>query len=324
MSTLNRWDQYPITCFNEFIVSIDFIETSPRLLDRGVQRPLSPGSAKTYRLMFGKFIRWLVSQGKAFSSVNHYDLLMFLELGTIIGNQKVNDLNSKITYRYLRLLERCFLYLDIQPNPAQHAIFDAVRNQKIGRDKAMVVLSSEQLQEFIAALPSAPKGSWKKHRDRSMQLVMLFAGLRSAETIGLLTDELALTPEPNGSLILKITPERKHPTSYAHETYLHPAAVPDLLAWVSERKASGIPGQLLFPANLLGSALDKATVYRQVKATFRRAGLELQRSGGRTLRNTFAVQQIKSGTEPADLTGYLGLALERSTDAYVTAGEETE
>lgn len=320
-STLRAWDQNPINCFNKFVASIEFIETSQRLVDRDFNKPLAPGSVETYQLMFGKFARWLASQGKPFSSVTHYELLMFLELGSIVGNKKVNDLNSKITYRYLRLLERCFIYLEIAPNPAQHAIFDAVRNHKIGKDKPMVVLSTQQLQQFVTALPSGLNGPWKKRRDRVLQLVMLFAGLRSAEAIGLLTEEVAKAPETNGSLLLTITPERKHSTSYQHDTYLHPIAVPDLLAWVDERQTLGIPEKLLFPANLKGSALNKATVYRQVKATFARAGLDLARSGGRTLRNTFAVQEIKNGADPTELTGILGLAKERSTEAYVLAGE---
>jgi integrase/recombinase XerD len=166
-STLKAWDKDPIKCFKRFVRSIDFIETSQRLVDRSFQKPLSPNSAETYELMFGKFARWLAGQRKPFTAVNHYDLLMFLELGSVVGNKKVNDLNSKITYRYLRLIERCFVYLQITPNPAQHAIFDAVRNQKIGKDKPMVVLNTEQLQKFIAALPSGLNGSWKRRRDRT-------------------------------------------------------------------------------------------------------------------------------------------------------------
>jgi hypothetical protein len=65
-----------------------------------------------------------------------------------------------------------------------------------------------------------------------------------------------------------------------------------------------------------GEPLHKATVYRQVKATFERAGLAVPRAGGRTLRNTFASQQLRQGTPQSELTGALGLALERSAEAY--------
>jgi hypothetical protein len=62
--------------------------------------------------------------------------------------------------------------------------------------------------------------------------------------------------------------------------------------------------------------LHKATVYRQTRATFERAGIAVARAGGRTLRNSFAVQQLDQGMPRSELTTALGLALERSTEAY--------
>ena len=64
--------------------------------------------------------------------------------------------------------------------------------------------------------------------------------------------------------------------------------------------------------------MDKATVYRQVKKTFERAGLEMPRQGGRTLRNTFAVRELEK--ESVELVGQLlGLERQRSTEAYLNA-----
>lgn len=313
-----------MACFDKFINSMDFINTSTRLLDRKTTTPISPESATTYRLMFGKFVRWMAENNKKFSALTHYDLLMFLEAGTVVGKQKVPDLKSKITYRYLRLIERCLVHLEVVPNPAQHAIFDAVRSQRIGKDKAMVVLSGGQLREFLAALPfSVPPGNWKLRRDRSMQLLMLFAGLRVAEAIGLTLGEIAREPEPDGSLLVSITPANKHATSYEHQTFLRPGAVEDVLDWLRERDTMQVTGDLVFPANMMGGRLDQATVYRQVAATFRRAGITLPRSGGRTLRNTFATQELKNGLSAAELTKLLGLALERSSETYVIAGAKS-
>jgi site-specific recombinase XerD len=304
---------------------MDFIKTSTRLNDRKIQEPISEQSAETYRLMFGKFARWMVEHNKVLSQITHYDLLMFLESGSTLGRQRVPDLKSKITYRYLRLIERCLIHLQVYPNPAQHAIFDAVRSQKIGRDNAMVVLTTQQLHEFVSALPfSVPPGNWKLRRDRAMQLVMLFAGLRVAEAIGLTLEEVGRVPEPDGSLLISIEPANKHLTSYEHQTLLRPGAVADVLRWVIERETMVVPGRLVFPANAYGAQLDQATVYRQVAATFRRAGIVLPRTGGRTLRNTFASQELKNGMTTSDLRKLLGLALERSTDTYAAAGAKTE
>jgi len=54
----------------------------------------------------------------------------------------------------------------------------------------------------------------------------------------------------------------------------------------------------------------------QMRATFERAGMDLSRAGGRTLRNTFARRQLDSGTQPDELKDVLGLALERSAADY--------
>jgi integrase/recombinase XerD len=53
-----------------------------------------------------------------------------------------------------------------------------------------------------------------------------------------------------------------------------------------------------------------------VRATFQRAGIPAAHAGGRTLRNTFAFQQLQQGVPQEELTTALGLALERSTEAY--------
>jgi len=321
---IKQWDRDPVAGFDEFVRSIDFVKTSSRVVDESRLKPLSQGSADTYRFMFGKYAAWLASRGTLFSKATHYDLLMFIELGSVVAGQRVPDLNSKISYRYLRLIERCYLYLEIYPNPAQHVIFGAFKQQRYYSDKAMVTLSAEQLDRFIAALPtSALASEWRLRRDRALQLVMLFAGLRVSEVIGLLLSEVSRQAEIDGTLEIKLTPEQKRASSYEHSTFLRKEAVPVVLEWVTEREALPIAGDLVFPSDT-GARQHQATVYRQVKSTLRVAGIEIPRSGGRTLRNTFAIQEIRSGTETPELTKKLGLALERSTETYIQAERARE
>jgi integrase len=186
----------------------------------------------------------------------------------------------------------------------------------------MTALNAEELERFLAALPGqrgdddGTAAGWKRRRDRAMQVTMALAGLRVAEAIGLLVGEVGRQPDVEGGLALDITPEHKHRTSYEHTTTLPKEGVAELTAWLKEREALNIPGELVFPANMEGEPLHKATVYRQVKATFERAGLAVPRAGGRTLRNTFASQQLRQGTPQSELTAALGLALERSAEAY--------
>jgi pilus retraction protein PilT len=160
-----------------------------------------------------------------------------------------------------------------------------------------------------------PFAGWKQRRDRAMQLVMLCAGLRVSEVIDMQIDAIdSHTATLDGSVKLCISTKPK----YDRTTYLRVGAVPEVLAWLDERKTMNIPGMLLFPASLEGQSLDKATVYRQVNATFKRAGIAVMRTGGRTLRNTFAAQELKSGSTTQELTQLLEFARRKEGFFLVT------
>ena len=316
MNQLAAWDRDPVKRFADFVVTPDFVLTSSRQRELS-PKPVSPESAAIYRFMFGKFAAWMLDERLKMSSVTARDLHRFVQL----AHDGHRDLNSKIAYRYLRLLERCFEYLGRAPNPARQAII-ATDRAHLAEDAPMTALGQDDLQRFLAALPAGrPEdmeghAGWKRRRDRAMQIVMAMSGLRVAEAIGLLLDEVGRQPDIEGAIELNITPEAKHRTSYEHTARLPRDGVTELTAWLKERAELEIPGGLVFPANLEGEPLHKATVYRQTRATFQRAGIAVSRAGGRTLRNSFAVQQLEQGVPRSELTTALGLALERSAEAY--------
>jgi integrase/recombinase XerD len=324
---LALWDTQPAQQFSLFVRTQEFARISRRAGSAAPPKPLSSDSVQVYVTMFGKFVRWMVRHGCTFSTLTPGDLHDFISAGE---NGK-RELNSAIARRYLRLLERCYLHLNVSPNPAQIALLREEQTRGLAQDAAMVVLSTEQAERFAAALPDVPPkvrrgalwSGWKRRRDRAMQLVMMCAGLKVAEVIGLHSDEIEPTPELDGAHRIKLTPADKHDTSYKHETLLPAFAAAEVLRWLAERQAMKLPGPLLFPANPRGEPLDKATVYRQVKATFERAGIAVPRSGGRTLRNTFAVRGFSEGAPASEMVERLGLALERSTQPYARLGGAT-
>jgi integrase/recombinase XerD len=316
MSQISVWDQDPVAAFDAFVQTTEFIATSRRRRPADVDpEPVSDESAAIYRFMFNKFVSWMNERGLVMSTVDGQALYGFLNKRYEDGSRQ---LNSRIAHRYLRLLERCYEHLALRPNPAQATILDAARSATpLGRDQEMTVLTAEQMDLVMQALP-APALSWKRRRDRAMQCLMLQAGLRVAEVIGFQVSEASPQLALDGSLALELTPTGKHQSSYQHTAKLRAEAVPELLGWLAERRRMAIPGTYAFPANYRGDPLNKATVYRQVKATLARAGIDVARSGGRTLRNTFAVQELDSSSI-MELTEQLGLALPRSTELYVNA-----
>jgi len=261
----------------------------------------------------------------------------WLESGSVYGYRKVSDdlrdLGERCginrVHRIMRAAglrsqtgygKRRYQFLQINPNPARHAIFGALKQQRYFKDKAMATLSTAEIDRFMAALPySTIPAEWRRRRDRAIQLTMLFAGLRVSEVLGLLVDEISLQAELDGSHKIHLTPQQKHSTSHEHTTILRAPAVKDVLSWIEERGQLAIPGNLAFPSPS-GKRLDASSVYLQVKATLASAKINITRSGGRTLRNTYAVQEIALGTEKATLSKQLGLALERSTQTYIDAG----
>jgi len=316
-----KWDADPFREFDDFIGTPDFVKTGHGRRRLADDSTLTPESRTPYLAMFGKFCRWLESHGRRFTAVTAGDVSAFLA-------EDGRALNSAISRRYLRLLERCYLHLGVFPNPAQHALFAAARDGTLKNNDATVVLTDDEVSKLLAALPSHsvkyPRGGmlngWKRRRDRAMQLTMLCAGLKVSEVIGLLLPEVPRQPELDGSLRLNITPAEKNVTSVPHVATLRPIAVAEVLAWVDERIALPIPGARVFPANEEGELLNPSTVYRQVQQTFARAGVAAGRLGGRTLRNTFAVQDIRAGVPLETVAENLGLAFE-SVDLYRAAAK---
>lgn len=329
MPDMKSWDDDPLVAFTAFVMTPAFASTSRRL---GEAEPeaISTKSAEIYIFMFRKFTAWLAGQNRRFSQVEERDLVRFISQLRRRGEQ-----NSGITERYLRLLERCYSHLKITPNPATSATKLAVDNHYLAQNVGTEALDPEQVDAFVAALPPLdPPGAnragrlpkaWKRRRDHAVQATLLFGGLKVAEAIGLHLGEVedSFNPLP---IRLKINPEDKHATSYEHETIVHGYGADALRRWLIERLAEDSKGQrlfkgdLVFPGDAEGKPMSKVTLWRQVKATFARAGIDVNRSGGRTLRNTFAAQQLKEhGRTKNDVIGYLGLALERSAEIYETA-----
>jgi site-specific recombinase XerD len=326
MTNPTSWDTDPLAAFEKFVVTEAFAKTARRLRTDGLLLTVSPESAVTYTSMFRNLIAWMNAEGKTLSTITGVDLQRFINRTS--DGERI--LNSKIGYRYLRLLERCYEHLGVVPNPAREAILATDRTE-LTQDRAGRALSDEQLQRFFDALPADPPrqrrvtqfDGWKRRRDRAMQVVIALAGLRVAEAVGLLLSEVGHQVEIDGSIELTITPDEKHHTSYKHTTTLPREGVDELRPWLQERtemtQAKSMAGNFVFPANLAGAKLNKTTVYRQVRATFERAGIDLSRAGGRTLRNTFAQRQLANGSTTDELKDILGLARERSAADYKLA-----
>lgn len=335
------WCENPVAAFHAFILSSAYKETA---FKERRSESISASSAEVYLSMFSSFISFLGIQNLTIFTVEADHIYRFLTQTTKINDaetgkvRELAQLNSAIQSRYVRLLERTFTFLERSPRPTDHLLFGPMRDQyKLqGKDKKTTTLTDEQIQVFIDSLPRYSStdtrvrndritAEWKKNRDRAIQCLILGAGLKVAEVIAIQMDEVDNTVQLDGTLKVELKESdeellKKHDTFYNHTTFIRAEFVHEILAWKKIRQNLHLQGTLLFP-NHVGLPLNKATVYRQVKQSFERAGIDIDRMGGRTLRNTFAVQELVSGTTEEELISKLGLFEDRSVSIYVNAAE---
>lgn len=324
IDTPTMWRDSPAIAFQHFVRTDDFLKMGRRPLavnthtdaDEANQiYPIRDSSVKVYLSMFGKYLRWLSAQQLALMEVRSIHILTFLDERNPEAAGSGKQLNSKIRTKYLRLLEKVYRRLDVTPNPASNA--SITTNQTPGgkgKDLPPEQLHDDEVTLFMESLP-APE-NWKRIRDRAMLAVLIGAGLKPSEAIGLRTENIG-NLNGSGSIPVTVSAASVGGSSRWHQSQLRPIAVNEIVNWMELRETLAITGDLLFPANLDGDKLDKATLYRNAKNTFARAGLDVSRWGGRTLRNTFAVRELRQGTTPEAVGEFLGLCEDKSMNAYL-------
>lgn len=221
-----------------------------------------------------------------------------------------------------RMLERVFAHLDINPNPATVAL--VVGRSQYGKDAAKVALTISQQIDFMKALPdteySGVPGSegWHLRRDRAILAMLLGAGLKVSELIGLYVENVGEI-DINGCVSITISPASVSGLTRWHQTQLRNFAVPIVMEWVEERKQMQLGHKFLFPSSRKNTVkLSKVQIYRMVRETLKRANINEYHSGGGILRNSYAARELSQNTQNIELIKeYLGLYKLRSAKKYV-------
>lgn len=303
------WRADPAQAFDSLLADPHRFQALARSQTQPTRKVLRAATVSVYRSIFNQWVAFLADSRKEFFTAAPIDVDAFL---TRVGASR------SARMRAVTLLERVYKHVEVTPNPVTQATFDIVAKspKKLGSDQAMVVLDEADRSAFMQALPPAD-GNWKRRRDRAMQCLMIGAGLKVSEVVGLPKTSLG-DMEPGGIPVI-VTPAAAAGIE-RHRTILRKYAAQPVLDWLREREALKIPGNLMFPADKSGSRrLNKATVYRQVRATMERAGVQAERLGGRTLRNTFAVRELAEGKSIEHVRDMLGHREIRSTFAYQDA-----
>lgn len=140
-------------------------------------------------------------------------------------------------------------------------------------------------------------------RDRMLQLIGRYCGLRVSELVGLRVDDLDLEA---GLLFVNQGKGGK-------DRYVPiPARIePDLRAWVRGRRTGW-----LFPGRRLGSHLTPRAVRLQLKGAARRAGVDRIPVSPHKLRHTYATSLLAAGADIREVQELLGHSRIDTTTIY--------
>jgi site-specific recombinase XerD len=262
-------------------------------------------SADVYRAQWGLFLDWLGAKRTNLQTVQRVAIEQFVAQLEIRKPQRV---------RYLRLIERVLDHVrEIElasTNPARFIAQDGEAAWRNARDNEPTGFLAHSEHAALVAyllsplddLPDLTKGHrWRERRDRALVGAFLGGGLKTSEA-ATLTVSCYRWQQP------WLTVETSNPT-LSRETRLAPFAIALMDLWVSERKTSGLQGQLMFPSAPSGRPMHKATMLRAVDDVIYASGigvLRAARASPQTLRNTFAAQLFETSIAPERVGEWLG------------------
>lgn len=286
-------------------------------------QPLRASTKTVYTAMFGRFCQWLSAQGRRLDQLEADDIRRFLDSAGSAPRQRAQS--GRQRQQYVRQLERVFAHLGalgyVGDNVGRMAGLERVGQ---GDDQPGRFLTSAECEVLIARmkiklanLEREGKGAkaWIEYRDLALVAVMLGAGLKVRDVVGLTLNCINRTEE-------RIELSRP---GCAHRARILAFAVAPIQAWVAlqdQIHGAGVasPMRKVFEADRsagFGSlrkqvTLSASSVHRRTQKLLEEAGVTGERACAQTLRNTYAGLLIDGGASDEQLIDYLGLQASRS------------
>lgn len=277
---------------------------------------LAASSISVYRPMWRAFVAFLSEEGGSLDALDPAHLDRYIA-------------QRELSARYARRLLVLIDWL---------CAFDAQREDKTKNQSAQAVLqrpgyrlaeakrciplpetltdaqSQALIQRIIAPVEA---GDWIHLRNNAMVGVMLGAGLKPGETLGLSLRAIGFSGVGSESRREPIKLSLAgHAASAARETPLAPYARQVLAAWLAVRATLAPHDDIVFPSGRHGGVLAKTTLYRHYGALLAAAGIWTDKRGAHALRHTFAVRNLKKGRSVQTISDWLGLETVDSAERY--------
>lgn len=302
-----------------------------------------PGSVQVYGEMWGAFTVWCLSQSPAISleTLHSSDLQAFQAARFGLKREDLS-LSPRYALRFMRLIDRVLTHHAAHAGqPANRAakqwLIDHPEVRFADASTATPLpefLSVAEAKGLITYLSSArPRPvattaqrhaqtalTWQEVRNRVAVALQLGAGLTPGDVRALVVASPAVHGGRIKSRPWKVTVPSDG-TAPARETPVAPWAGELLHHWLQVRAEAGIPGDHLFPSTRTGKPWSKKSQYQAARDVLEAAGIERADGGSFRLRHTFALRQLRRGTEPAQVAQWLGIEPEAMSryDRLVTA-----
>jgi len=305
---------------------------------------LAETSAQLYRDMWSVFAKHLAKSANPTSTQGQdalsrlqgltvAELEAFLRSTTPESGEPNDFWSQRYAWRMLHLIDRVLTFHNRQSKSSEISVAQTLLKSPpycyanaSSLDTPPELLSDgevEQLVSFLQAQHSFAtdssnnlphKTEWKRARDIAAVGLMLGAGLAPSDLQALLLVGIATTDGPIVGQPWRLTVSADG-LSPQHQTPIAPWAGQLLARWLDVRRQRNIPGGLVFPSTLKGTALSRMSCHRCVVQLLSDAGI----SGGVPfrLRNTFAVRQLSLGHSEETVGRWLGLVESKAMRRYV-------
>lgn len=315
--------------FAGWICSPEFHRSALRRRPHQGDQPLRPASARVYVAMFGRYLQALEHRGRSLLSARQTDASAFLDSLSA---------QSRIRWRYIRLLERLYSHLlergFVGSNPFSD-IAPLAALEAPGVDAPMASLNEAELSHLHLHVDAIVALALDHQRNghaltsiletdlcvAAMVSVLVGAGLTVAELRHLRRADI--TPQPGGRhrKPWPIHVCRPAPSVKPHDTKLDVHWVAAVAAWMEINDGHRSRARaLLFPSET-GKPLVASTIHRRVEGCMQGAIADINiKACARTLRNTFAIQTLRTqGPEVAQI--FLGHRSDQGIRRYIEAAK---
>lgn len=273
-------------------------------------------SLDQYVSMVGAAATWWTKEGSGATllTATEADVLQFLQSR---GRGDPPTLSATTSRRYLGLLNDVFQHLATSGWRSDNPVPNLLRQPHLGApDRAApTYLQQDLADQYIAWVRQQPLQSWRDHRDRALRLIFLATGITVEEAKKLRPHDVYLGANAPGIDVAA------HHRVKARRVPIAAWAVEELAAWSAERAAKAehigvtatagpfFPGHSTWgPKPKEAPALGSTEIYEIVRPGMEHVlGADAARLGAQTLRNTFAVRQMKAGATDDSVMRWLGL-----------------